>query len=333
MFGIIEKNFIKYFLTSVEPNISQSIYSQSLGGYTSNSLVYPEDILNETIGLYDTSMVVSNYVALSGCTYINLGLEIMEVNSINSNNIVISQRAVNNLRSNHLNNSVVRGISSVNVFNNILNENRKQYRCFSIKNNVDFLATDAYSFNDVKISLKQDSRNSFSNIRFAIEDPMNDYLNNISTGGSYNTLIDSSLIGRYSDNHFINSRLRVKSGSNLDQVRTITIYNGDTGTFTLNNNFSNSILGGVSYEVEPSPAQRVVIGEISPIVGSQRVSEFVGINSFVDININNSRDHADVLQPNDLIYIWVEREIKKNAEEFDNNSFIIDIRFSEAVGS
>jgi len=333
MSGIIEKNFIKYYLTSVEPGISQNIYSQSLGGYISSSLVYPETILNGTIGLYDTTMVVDNYVGLNGCTYINLGLEIIKVNSINSNNITISQRAVNGIRSNHLNNSIVRGISSVNVFNNILNDNRKQYRCFAIKNSVDFLATDAYSFNDVKISLKQDSINDFSNIKFAIEDPVNDYLNSTSTGGSKNTLIDSSLIGAYSDNYFLNSRLRIKSGSNIDQARTISIYDNNTGVFTLESSFSNNILSGISYEIDPSPAQRIITGEISPVVGSQRVSEFVGINNSIDININNDRSHYSILQPNDLIYIWIEREIKKNAMEFNNNSFIIDFRFSEAVGS
>jgi len=333
MSSILEKNFIKYFLTSVEPNISQSIYSQSLGGYVSTSLVYPETILDGTIGLYDETMVVDNYVALSGNSYLNLGLEIVEVSSIIGNNITISQRAVNGLRSNHLNNSVVRGVSSVNVFDNILNSDRKQYRCFAIKNNIDPLSTDAYSFGDIRVSLKQDSRNSFSNIKFAIEVPRNDYLSNYATGGSTNTLTDSSLIGRYSYNHFINSILRIKSGPNSNQYRKISIYDDNAGTFTLENNFSVSISSGINYEIDPSPSQRIITGEVSPSIGTQRVSEFVGMNSLIGIDINNSRDHNNIFQPNDLIYIWIEREIKKNALEFNNNSFVININFSEEVGS
>ena len=47
---------LKLYLTSLEPDLDQTIYSQSIGGYLSNSLVYPETILSSPIGLYDTSI-------------------------------------------------------------------------------------------------------------------------------------------------------------------------------------------------------------------------------------------------------------------------------------
>ena len=46
---------LKSYLTSLEPDISQTIHSQSIGGYCSTSLLYPETTLTSNIGLYDTS--------------------------------------------------------------------------------------------------------------------------------------------------------------------------------------------------------------------------------------------------------------------------------------
>ena len=47
---------LRNYLTSLGPDMSQTIYSQSLGGYVSNSLLYPETTLSSNMGLYGTTI-------------------------------------------------------------------------------------------------------------------------------------------------------------------------------------------------------------------------------------------------------------------------------------
>ena len=93
---------IKVYLTSLEPNLSQSNDSQSIGGYISNTLVYPETSLAETIGLYDMTLTLDNWTGLSGLSYLNINNEIIKVGSISSNNITILQRGINGILNVHV---------------------------------------------------------------------------------------------------------------------------------------------------------------------------------------------------------------------------------------
>ena len=47
---------LKLYLTSLEPDMNQTIYSQSIGGYISNSLIYPETTLAASMDLYSTNL-------------------------------------------------------------------------------------------------------------------------------------------------------------------------------------------------------------------------------------------------------------------------------------
>ena len=53
---------LKIYLTSLQPNMNQNIFSQSIGGYVSASLLYPETTVNGTIGLNDTSFVLDDLI-------------------------------------------------------------------------------------------------------------------------------------------------------------------------------------------------------------------------------------------------------------------------------
>ena len=68
---------LKMYLTSLEPDMSQSILSQSIGGFTSNTLLYPEAVLTNTVGLYDDSLVLNSpsggsWTEWEGATYISI---------------------------------------------------------------------------------------------------------------------------------------------------------------------------------------------------------------------------------------------------------------------
>jgi len=332
MFNIDNNFFLKYYLTSVEPDMSQSIYSQSLGGHFSTSPVYPEAILDGTIGIYDKSLVIDDYTDLENINYINIGSENIKVNAIENNNIIVEERGINNLISSHVDGSVVRGISSNNILNDIFNDDLKQYRCYAIKNIVDYLESNQIIFRDVSISLKQDSINPKSSIRFAVERPLNDFLSSLATGGTTSVLVDSSLIGLFVDDHFKSSVIRFRTGSSQGKNRIIESFDSSTGEITFETDLSSTVLSGDEYTIDPSPSQRVSSGLVEPSVGSGVVSGFYSTGTSVSIDIN-SRDHGAELRPNDVVYIWVERELEKNSEEFIDNSFVINVNYSSIIGS
>ena len=61
----------------------------------------------------------------------------MEVFSINNSNVSIKRRGVNNVLNMHIDGDIVKGASLINVFNNVFNDNYKQYRCVTVKNEPD----------------------------------------------------------------------------------------------------------------------------------------------------------------------------------------------------
>ena len=118
---------LKLYLTSLEPDLDQKIYSQSIGGYVSNSLLYPETTLTETIGLYDTDITLTepssgSWAEWQGIEYINIGNELIKVPSFLNGAIVATQRAYNGIYNMHIEGDSVTAVSSKEVFNDVFND-------------------------------------------------------------------------------------------------------------------------------------------------------------------------------------------------------------------
>ncbi len=341
---------IKFYYTSLEPNMSQDIPSQSIGGYIGNTKVYPEAILGSTVSLYDTSFILRNWINLSGETIVSIGSEIMEVFSINNSNVSIKRRGVNNVLNMHIDGDIVKGASLINVFNNVFNDNYKQYRCVTVKNEPDdpLISPSSISESNVYnmlIYLEQNSINIDTSLKIAIEKPKSDYLNSNSTSWSLSTLTDDSLIGIYnselSGGIFKDAYLKITSGPNNGQNRIISSFDEDTGVFVFYDPFSvefNSDLhnSSVSYIVEPSSSQRIKTGTLSPNTNTTYVSHWVTPTRNSPISLNIKGDTPDVsgvneddLMINDLFYIWIERTIKKGSDPFLDNNIIIGLNYSE----
>lgn len=329
---------LKFYLTSLEPDLNQTIYSQSIGGYISNSLVYPETTLSSSIGLYDTNLSLvtpssGSWSEWQGIEYINIGNELMKVPSFVNGSIVVSQRAYNNIYNVHLAGDIARAVASKELFNDVFNDSYKQYRCVAIKN-VSTNSTDpsneqiAY---DLEVYIKQNSRNTNSDIRIALEQPASEYISGVSTSWSTITLADSSLIGLYEDDYFKEAYLKITNGAASGQGKVISSFNSSTGTFTLDNSFSSSLDFTITptYEVLPSPAQRVKTGIISPSVGSSSVTQFFHPDEFTPLTFFEQASVFNVsnLSPNDVMYVWVERMVEKGNEEFLNNDIVLNLRY------
>jgi len=317
----------KFYLTSLEPNLSQSIYSQSIGGYCSNSLLYRETTLSSNVGLYDTSFTLNtpqaeSWIGWENVFYININNEIIELSALESGTATAIQRGSNGIINFHLAGDVVRASNAAELFNNVVNNEYKQYRCLAVKNTPIDDPSDSEIANDVQVYLKQNSRNDESNIRIAIERPSSKYLTSISTNRTILTLTDTSLSGVYLDDYFNGTYLMV-SGEN--GVGFISDFDGSSGTFTFSSSFSTVTTNKV-YEVFPASAQRLKTGTDAP-VNSDYITDFSYTNSVNRLslsdttNVSNSSD-ADVLT-NDLFYIWVERTLQKGSASFDNNDFVI----------
>lgn len=328
-------NNLKFYLTSIEPNIQQTIYSQSIGGYISNSLLYPETTLASNVGLYDNSLQLNvpdgGWGDWSDIKYLNIGREIIKIDEIGED-VNIEERAVNSILNMHIVSDIVRGISDNNtLFNDVFNDEYKQYRCLAVKNIFD--NNDEYVdniINGVNIYIDTKSSNPNSSFKIAIEIPKNQFMNGYSTDWTSSSLIDNSLQGLYSDNYFQNSNLKIKEGPNKGQERIIISYDGDTGTFIFNDSLpydnSDEYNNNLFYEIDPSPSQRLISGTVSPFTNMDNITDFKNVNEDVPlyIDINNN---SDSLNLNDVFYIWIERAIKKGSKEF-LNSFGITINYN-----
>lgn len=310
-------SLLNYYLTSLEPGIAQQIPSQSIGGYCSTSLLYPQTNLSENIGMYGTSFSIEvpeeGWGRWGGVDYIVINNELIKISGISVAGVVsVEERGVNSLYGMHLLGDVVRGINT-NLLNDVFDLNRSQYRCLAVKNETDLVDPSNSILSNIRIFLKQNSRNSKCNIELSIEMPDSQYLSSMSTSRTEMTLTDSSLIGLYEDNYFAEAFIK-PSGTEGGIVQS---FDSATGTFTYYSSFSTGI-SNVAYEVFPAPSERIKTGIESPSLTFSSPS----IDSPIYI------DEVGVpfaMNPNDIFYIWIKRTLDKGAENMSADDFVISI--------
>lgn len=113
------------------------------------------------------------------------------------------------------------------------------------------------------------------------------------TGGTVNTLVDTSLIGK-GDNAFVGLDVRFTTGPNAGQSRRVTAFDNATGTLT----FAGPALGAA-----PTTEQYQITGAATKIKdlnggrgvdgGRFRIND--GLGTVVDIDIRNMHDVADIV--------------------------------------
>jgi hypothetical protein len=329
----------KNYLTSIEPDMEQTIYSQSIGGFCSNSPLYPETTLLSTIGLYDITLTLNTpesgtWDDWQGIEYINIGNEVMQVSPIINGSITVITRGYNGIINMHISGENVRAVSSKELFNNVFNEDHKQYRCIAIKNVSSSEdpsgSLNAYNF---EVYLKQNSRNDNSSIKIALEVPTSQYLSSTSTKWTSMQVVDTSLIGIYDDNYFQGAYLKILSGDASGQGKVVSSFDSSTGTFTFYSSFSSSYsyASNVLYEVLPAPAQRLKTGTDSPVDTGIDFLSFVSTSEDATLRfVSGSATNPMVgdLYPNDVVYVWIERTMEKGAESFNHNDIVLNIKYS-----
>lgn len=322
--NILSPSDIKIYLTSLEPYIEQANYSQSIGGYVSESLVYPETTLLSNLSIYGLSMTVNlgeNFSLWQNIRYVNINGEIIKVSVVDSQNIRIEERSINDRRNMHISGEPIRAISSINLFNNLFNSNYKQYRCYAVKNNSSNAL--AYSLQVYFKNLNQDVN---TDMKIAIELPKSQFETGITSEWSSSTMVDSSLSFLYDDNYFKECYVSVLEGPNSGEKRRVSSYDGATGTFvfydSLGVDYDEEYSINISYSIDPAPCQRITDGTISPVLS-------IYLSSFVEATEGSPLDVSLTgLNPNDIFYIWVERNIRRGNVLYNDDYFLIDIKYN-----
>jgi len=331
---VMRPSYIKLYLTSLEPDMKQMNYSQSLGGYIAysdlkpeiNSPLYPETTLNATLGLYQTDATLNDATDILGSTHIAMINEIAEVEEIDSTSVTIIDRGVNGTIGYYTVGTIVQGVKE--IFNDSFNTERKQYRCYAVKN----ISTTESAY-EVSSYFKQLSRNINTTMRLALEYPRSQGITGISTSWTSSMLTDSSIAGVYEDNLFSDSYLTFEDFPNAGLRIRILSYDGTTGTFVFADSISPDFdplkySPNINYTVDASPAQRVKTGIEAPL-NTDYVSEF---STAIDLNhavTLISLDSSGVMYPGDIIYVWIEREIGKSESSYSDNSFVLTIDYEK----
>ena len=320
----VSRSDIKFYLTSVEPEIAQGNLLQSVGGYISTSTLYPSTTLTSDLDLYGNNLELASFSDFTGLSYVSSNFEIIGTQTIEGTSIPINTRAVNNQRNFHASSDLIYGLTVDGLFNLKFNDDRKQYRCIAIKNE-----NSSDSALNAAVYLRQNTINASSLIRIAVEIPKNDYHSSSATSGSQMTLVDSPIAGTFEDNQFQDAVLRMTGGLNSNQSRIVNSYDDATGTFVLQSSLPFDVSPSDAYEVDAGPAQRLTSGFVSPQFGTDRVTALseASASSFVNINVSDDRDHGSDLRTNDVIYVWLERALVKDSPGYNLNSAMLTFNY------
>ena len=217
------------------------------------------------------------------------------------------------------------------LFNSHLSPSLKQYRCVAVKNTN--ASSDAKS---VVFFFKQPSQNANCSFRMAVERPAVDTYNGTTTtslAGNLLAIQDSSISGTYADNAFAGCVLEILGGTNSGVKRKIISYDQSSHIIVVDASYAVAVENSISYIIHPSPSQRLLSGmdDLPNTFGSAPVTAFSAPTTPADaigINVGGTRIHGADLKPNDVVYIWFERVLTRNADAYTNNTIVLATQFT-----
>ena len=329
---------VKFYLTSVEPGMSQNNKTQSFGGFISPTEMYETDILSNSISFYDTTLSVDN-ASLDDSDYVQIQDEIIQISSWDSGSASVDARnAFGTPLRFHPQGSVVRKLGKNDIFDSKFGRDRTQYRCIAIRNE-----SDTEYMKDVKIYFNLLTRNSFSNTRISIELPRSEYYSSKATSiGFDSSFTDIGLASLYENDHYATASVTFTDGNNSGQTRIVSGYNGEDGTFILSERLPFVVNSGDSFYVGTAPSQRISNGTVppslDPIIGGEpsapfAISSFQEAQFFADglsIDIDDNRVGGNILKPGESIYVWIERRLEDSNRNFDSNRLFLTLGYSRS---
>jgi hypothetical protein len=313
----VDKSDLKFYLTGSEPGTTQASTAQSIGGHLSTTPFNPATLLSSAIDLYGTNITVDSAITNP---YVLIGDEVVHIASTVGLSLTASERAsIGTFRRFHDADEPLYGVSQDNLFNNSFSSDKKQYRCIAVKNQ-----NSSSTFFDLQFYFKYGSRNANSTLKMAVEVPSTEIVTGTATSGSTISLVDSSKEEQFED-ELDGNYLVVTSGANVNLGRQIAAFDRRTGAFTFLSAFSSPIVTGTTYRVENAPSQRSVSGIIAPETDTTLVSDFSTVSSYsTSLSIDRGdRINGPDLHPYEIVYLWVERTLGTNQDEYLDNRIVI----------
>ena len=314
----IEKTCNDYRMIS---NDSTVVEDCNFGNFPSYLPVVPYSMLSSSISKSSSYFSVSNQ-RISQFNTVSVNGEIISIDKwMENNTAVIKERGFGNTKKRfHAPNSSVFGIGNQDVFddNFYIDSTSRfvyQYRCLVLRN------VSSFSVVNLSIVFNNSLERYASTMLFAFEIPIHGHIILTSNvGNSKNTIyietqnLQSYILPGGSVESMSSSIVRCTYQDGLIEHRSIQTI--DDTYIGLDMPLSHPADQYSLIEILPAKASNSFQGKASP-VPSGRLTEFFDSSKLEDLTI--PEDISRVIKHNDLIYLWIKREMPRDSRvEFDS---------------
>lgn len=324
----INKTDLKFYLTHAEPLQEQYDPSASIGGYASSTEAMATTATSQQRGRDANTIALGSAPTVAGREFLLVGDELMELVATGDTTAEVLRGVAGTESRSHVSGAPASGLGVLDLFDNEFGDDLRQYRCVALMNTSE--TEIAY---DVSVYLRYGSRNPNATFKVAVEVPSSAAVTGTADSGTTLSMTDEGMDAiEYEDNAYRGAVLTILSGTHAGRSLMIASYDKDSRTVTFAEALPSSIASGTSYRIDAGPAQRLLRGTARPIFGEDEVStleERPTPETAQWINVNSLRPTGGDLMPGDLVYVWIERTLKKNAESFDNNSVVLAVRYTK----
>jgi len=322
---------LKFYLTSPEPNVTQPFAAQSLGGFASLTEYSVNALLTEPLDHINQNVLISNNLGTIQAVLIDdeiIFVDSSQVFGAYGDELLTVQRGQYATSPKfHIIGDTVYAQNTGNLFNNSLSLSGTQYRCIAIKN-----TSSSDVLYNVQIYIKNGGQNPNSIIQIALEVPLSGVFYGSATLSTSISITDSSIQNVYPDNTFVGQLLVVDDPLSVDYniARPIASFDGPSGTFTFVNSMAFPLETNANFRVEQPSSQNIVTGRVSPVFNTGNVSDLstaLGVSNAISINFSGSRINGSSLLPNEVVYLWIERDVSNNSDTYVNNGLVFTVNY------
>ena len=310
-----------------------SSIKHNFGQYNSYSSIVASALLTSTIGGSSSYLTVNDPAGIMNqFKRVSIDGELIDINSWSGNTAEIGQRGVEGTAKRfHALNAKVFGMTGQDLFDDNFyidpsSDFLYQYRCVGIRN----IYKDV-SIDDPQIVVDSSVGQYLYKLSFAFEVPANKYIKLSGPLGSGNQSIDIS--SESVSSYILDGRLEslvgtiVKFTESSGAVAYRVIDSVTSQFINLDQPLTKSVNQYSIIEILPGPASSSYQGKIRPQF-SNRITSFVNSENLSDLTLLRlSNNMSRVISYNDLIYLWIKREVPKNARIAFESALPFKIKF------
>jgi len=215
------------------------------------------------------------------------------------------------------------------LFNNNPDSRLIQYRCVAIKQD------STGTISETRVYLLQDKAANVQ-VDIGIEVPAHDThtgtISSVITGSNiFESTSNSStreVVG-FASGYFDGAFIDIDSGVHQSIVSSYDMNaDGTTAEFILEDSIPAAIIASSTFVIHPAPSQIISNETISPNNNSGRFLGFLGNGGSNNPGYGSIREFGDVLNNNDILYIWIKRTLKNSKKASSDTGAIIALVYA-----